>query len=86
MEDLKTVHHDEIDYNNIMKFIESEVKGDDCAENIFLGLNCGMKRAGIIDEFRMSPSDYDNAMRRLITIRKKAAQKYNIKKNKHHEQ
>lgn len=73
-------YDDEIDYDNIMNFIESETKGDEFVENIFLGLNCGMKRADIIDEFRMSPSDYDNAMRRLITIRKKAALKYHIKK------
>lgn len=72
------LYDDEIDYISIMNFIESEAKGDAYVENIFLGLNCGMKRADIIDEFRMSPSDYDNAMRRLITIRKKAAQKYNI--------
>lgn len=73
-------YDDEIDYNEIMNFIESEAKGDELVENIFLGLNCGMKRADIIDEFGMTASDYDNAMRRLITIRKKAAQKYNIKK------
>lgn len=73
-------YDDEIDYNEIMNFIESEAKGDEFVENIFLGLNCGMKRADIIDEFGMTASDYDNAMRRLITIRKKAAQKYNIKK------
>lgn len=71
-------YDDEIDYNNIMNFIESETKGDKYVENIFLGLNCGLKRADIIEEFEMSPSDYDNAMRRLITIRKKAAQKYNV--------
>jgi hypothetical protein len=77
---LDAYYDDEIDYENIMNFIESETKGDKFLENIFLGLNCGMKRAEIIEEFGMSPSDYDNAMRRLITIRKKAAQKYNISK------
>lgn len=71
-------YDDEIDYFNIMNFIESETNGDEYVEKIFLGLNCGMKRADIIDEFKMSPADYDNAMRRLITIRKKAAQKYNV--------
>jgi len=73
-------YDDEIDYTEIMNFIESEAKGDEFVENIFLGLNCDMKRADIIDEFKMTISDYDNGMRRLITIRKKAAQKYKIKK------
>lgn len=70
---------EEIDYGKIMSSIESETKGDEYVENIFLGINCGMKRADIIDEFGMTTSDYDNAMRRLITIRKKVAQTYNIK-------
>lgn len=73
------LYEDEIDYNKIMSFIESETKGDEYVENIFLGLNCGMKRADIIDQSGMISSDYDNAMRRLITIKKKAAMKYNIK-------
>lgn len=82
---LEVFYDDEIDYNNIMRFIESEIKGDICVENIFLGLNCGMKRADIIDEFGMTSSDFDNAMRRLITVRKRAAQKFTIEK-RHHDQ
>lgn len=71
----------EIDFKEIMNYIESEVKGDVDVENIFLGLvGYGMKRAEIIQEFNMTPSQYDNGMRRLITIRTKAAKKYDIKK------
>lgn len=72
---------EEIDFNEIMSYIESETKGDEHVENIFLGLvGYGMKRAEIIEEFGMKPTEYDNGMRRLITIRKKAANKYDIKK------
>jgi len=72
---------EEIDYKEIMNYMESEVKDDVDVENIFLGLvGCGMKRAEIIKEFNMTANEYDNGMRRLITIRNKAAKKYNIKK------
>jgi len=71
----------EIDYKEVMKYIESEAKGDVNVENIFLGLaGYGLKRAEIIKEFDMTPIEYDNGMRRLITIRNKAAKKYDIKK------
>jgi hypothetical protein len=71
----------EMDFNEIMDYIESEAKGDKQVEEIFLGLvGYGMKRAEIIEEFGMTSVEYDNAMRRLITIRKKAIKKYDIKK------
>jgi hypothetical protein len=71
----------EIDFTEVMRYIESEVKGDSVVENIFLGITgYGLKRAEIIKEFNMTPLEFDNGMRRLITIRKKAAKKYDIKK------
>ncbi len=69
----------EIDFEEVMSYIESEAKGDGHVENIFLGLEgYGMKRAEIIKEFNMTPIEYDNGMRRLITIRNKAAKKFDL--------
>jgi hypothetical protein len=71
----------EIDFKEVMSYIDSEAKGDAIVENIFLGISgYGLKRAEIIKEFNMTPIEFDNGMRRLITIRNKAAKKYEIKK------
>lgn len=71
----------EIDYNEVMSFIESEAKGDTIVENIFLGITgYGLKRSEIIKEFGMTSDEFDNGMRRLITIRKRAAEKFDIRK------
>lgn len=71
----------EIDYKEVMSYIESETKGDAIVENIFLGISgYGLKRAEIIKEFNMTENEFDNGMRRLITIRNKAAKKYDINK------
>jgi len=71
----------EIDFNEVMSYIEAETKGDSIVENIFLGISgYGLKRAEIIKEFSMTPVEYDNGMRRLITIRNAAAKKYGILK------
>lgn len=69
----------EIDFTEVMNYIELETKGDSIVENIFLGISgYGLKRAEIIKEFGMTPVEYDNGMRRLITIRNKAANNYGI--------
>jgi hypothetical protein len=69
----------EIDFTEVMSYIEAETKGDSVVENIYLGISgYGLKRAEIIKEFNMTPVEYDNGMRRLITIRNKAAKKYGI--------
>lgn len=71
----------EIDFKEVMSYIESEAKVDAIVENIFLGISgYGLKRAEIIQEFNMTPVEFDNGMRRLITIRNKAAKKYDIHK------
>ncbi len=78
---LQIYFEDEIDYNNIMLCIESEIKNDKILEEIFLGLCCySLKRRDIINEFCMSESDYNNGIRRLGTILKKVAEKYHLKK------
>lgn len=71
----------EIDYNWIMNSLEAEVKGDEIAEEIFLGHCCyNMKRRDIIEESKMSESDYDNGFRRLNTILKNTAIKFELNK------
>jgi hypothetical protein len=70
----------EIDYKKVMEFVENEAKKDPIVENIFLGLNIfDLKRREIIQEFSMTESDYDNGMRRLKTILKNAAEKFDLK-------
>jgi len=71
---------DDIDYASIKDFIEKAIDGDKGVENIFLGLyTYDMKRRDIINEFNMTPADYDNAMRRLTTIMNRAATNFNAK-------
>jgi hypothetical protein len=72
----------EIDYNEIMSYVEGEIKGDEIAEEIFLGICLnGLKRREVIEEFNLSEKDFDNGMRRLKTILSKAAEKYDLKKH-----
>lgn len=71
---------EQIDYEKIMKEIEVEIEGDAIVESIFLGVRLyGMKRREVINELSITPSEYDNGMRRLTTILNKVAKKYNIK-------
>jgi len=71
----------EIDYKEIMKHIEEEVKNDKIVEEIFLGLHgYGMPRRDVIKEFNMTDKDFDNGMRRLTTILNNTAKKFDLKK------
>lgn len=71
----------EIDYNEIMSSIETEVKGDKIAEEIFLGVCCcNLKRREVIEEFKMTENDFDNGMRRLKTILHNTSKKYDLNK------
>lgn len=70
----------EIDYNEVMDFIENEIKGKVIEENIFLAVySYGMKRREVIAEFSMTESEYDNGIRRLKTVFAAAAVKYDLK-------
>ena len=69
----------EIDFNTIMSQIEEEIKGDKTLEEIFLGICCyGLKRREVIKEFNMAEKDFDNGIRRLNTILKNTAKKFDI--------
>jgi hypothetical protein len=76
----ETYFDEEIDFDTILGFIESEVKGDTIAEEIFFGVCInGLKRREVIKEFNRSENDFDNGMRRLKTILQKAAKKFDLK-------
>ena len=71
----------EIDCKKIIAEIEKEIAEHNLLEEIFLGIRCyGMKRSDVIKEFGMTPSDFDNGLRRLSTILNNVAKKYEIKK------
>jgi len=69
-----------IDYESIKNYIENEVKGDEIAESVLLGIyTMGLKRREIIEEFNLTPTAYDNAMRRLNTAIARAGEFFNDK-------
>src|SRR6185312_4172185 len=73
----------EIDFNEVMKYLENEVKNDTIVENIFLGICCyGLKRREITEEFAMTEKDYDNGMRRFNTIKNNTVLKFDLKNRK----
>lgn len=68
----------QLDFDLIKEFIENEIKDDEIAENIFLGIYVeNLKRRDIIKEFGISAADYDNGIRRIKTIIKKAQEVFN---------
>lgn len=73
---------DDIDYTAIKTYIEKEIEGDKDAENVFLGVYISdMKRREVIEEFDMSAAAFDNGMRRLNTVLKRAALHFNDKRS-----
>ncbi len=70
----------EIDYTEIMNYVQGEIKGDEILEEIFLGICLnGLKRRDVIEEFNLSEKDFDNGMRRLKTILSRTAKKFDLK-------
>lgn len=77
---LEAFFDEEIDYQNVMKEVKSELKGSQILETIFNGLTEeNLKRSEIIEHYEISEKDYDNGIRRLKTILKKIAKEYNLK-------
>jgi hypothetical protein len=73
----------EIDYDLIMNYIAGTIAGEKDIENIFISIyGYGMVRREIIKEFDMLDTDYDNAVRRLKTVIKKAIKKFDITEDK----
>ena len=73
---------EEMDFAAMKDFIEAEIQGDKDAENILLGVyTLGMKRREIIEEFNLTPAQYDNGMRRLNTVINKTATHFHEKRS-----
>ncbi|MBW8049739.1 MAG: hypothetical protein FVQ77_05255 [Cytophagales bacterium] len=71
----------DFDFNMITSSIEEELKSDEVAEKIFIGLRCmGYKRREIIKDTGLSANDFDNGMRRLNTVLNNVAKKFQLKK------
>jgi hypothetical protein len=69
---------DDLDYEAMLTDIQDAVKDDPTCEAIYLGLYLDdMKRADVILDFGISANDFDNGHKRLKTIFRKIALKYN---------
>lgn len=72
---------EEIDYCDIVSSIRESVSHDKLLECIFTAsIDENLKRREIIEVYGISPNDYDNGMRRLKTILKNVAIKFDIKR------
>jgi hypothetical protein len=70
----------QMDYDQVMKFLEEKVKDDPDVEKLFYGFSLGMKRESILEEFNMSERDYMNAYRRYKTVKKQAITQFDLKR------
>lgn len=68
----------QMDYDMVIAYIEQQAQGDSVVEYILLGLNTDLKRREIMKEFNIEVREYDNGKRRLDTILKNAASKFQI--------
>lgn len=80
---IETFFDEEIDYSDIIKHINTLVANDEIAAKIFKGVTEeNLKRREIIEIYKISSIDFDNGMRRLKTILKSVAKRFEIKKLK----
>jgi hypothetical protein len=71
----------EIDLDKVIADIEKELRSDDIAERIFIGLRLlGYSRKDLIKQTGLSSDEFDNGMRRLNTVLKNTAKKFQLKK------
>ncbi len=69
----------EMDYNKILSDVKMQLKGDETACKIFDCVCCnGMKRREVILEHNLQDPDFDNGMKRLRTVLKNTAKKYDL--------
>jgi hypothetical protein len=72
---------DQIDYNTVVGAVEKKCENDEIAYKIFYEVFlCGGKRREVCKEQDISETDYDNGIRRLLTILKETATQYQIKR------
>lgn len=58
---------EELNAKQVLETIQKHIAGDEHVENVFLGLYEGYKRRDTIEEFGMTPAEYDSANKRLKT-------------------
>lgn len=68
----------EIDYNKACAYVRSELSNDEVAIKIFEDRCEGFKRRQTIETHKMSEAEYDNGMKRLHTVLKRTAVKYDL--------
>ena len=68
----------EIDYDKACAYVRSELGDDEAAIKIFDDRCEGVKRRQTIEFHEMSDIDYDNGMKRLHTVLKRTAVKYDL--------
>ncbi|RAK61995.1 hypothetical protein [Hymenobacter edaphi] len=68
----------QMDYDAVIAYIEQQAQDDSVVESILLGLNMDLKRREIMKEFNIEAREYDNGKRRLETILKNTASKFQI--------
>lgn len=70
---------DELDYKNIVKEVEDELQQDEIAKTIFKEVRCqNVDRRVVIRQYNMKESEFDNGMKRLKTVLKRVAKKYEL--------
>lgn len=70
---------DELDFKNIVKDVVGELQQDEVALIIFKEVRCNnVDRRVVIKQYNLKDSDYDNAMKRLKTVLKRVAKKYQL--------
>ena len=70
----------EIDYQEIVSYVKSELSTDEICGKIFEGICCGLKRRESIEEYNLTETQFDNGMKRLNTVLRKTAIKYDLTK------
>lgn len=75
----ETNFDEEIDYQTIMSDIQEAIQKDEVVQKIFNGVRRdNLKRGDVIKKYGIPARDFDNGMKRLETILKRIALKYNI--------
>lgn len=70
---------DELDFKNIVKAVEEELQNDEVAKIIFREVRCqGVDRREVIRQYEMEEKDFDNGMKRLRTVLKRVAKRFQL--------
>ena len=79
---VETMIDDQLDCDLIIREIRKEINEDSDVYVVFEGLLEGCKRSNIIEEYGLTEAAFDNAKKRLTTIRKKVAAKFALEETR----